>query len=763
MTLASVDEPAHSPAISTVTLLKDEAVVTASGDASADETPVQVAVERLLARGREYVAELQSFLRDSVKMPEGFPASWRRPRIVYLVSLGAIVLIIFLSLGIKMVLPHFGNLELFSLLGSVLIAVNFGAGPGILATLSSGLLFNFIVLTPHFHWSLDTPSNVFELILYLGVGVSISMVVGSLDREREHAAQGQAQLSAIFDAINDSVLVYDTHGHITRTNIVANKTLGFDRDHDFAQQPFAARSERVELQAPDGQPYPKDEWGLPAILRGKRIDADAAPDMVMRRLDGAPLRMSLSGAPIFGPQGAIVGAVAVLRDVAQRRAMEQERADQEQRAQKTLAALLHLAETLVFAPESSVQQMPWHLAELTKQILGCDRISITAIRGADERLEPIAVLGLSPEEEADWWAMQPDDAHLADGDNPALLAAFRAGEILVLDMSQPPYNTQPNPFGVTLALFAPMRIGDQLIGFISLDYNGARHRFTPAEIDLARGVASLGALVMERDRLLREREVALAEVLALQAANKQMDEFLGIASHELRTPITSIKATHQLVGRQLAKIVADMESATADQLMAKLNMLLARLQRIDGSMLRLERLITDLLDASRIRAGKLELKREATDIAELVRVAIVEVQESWPDRIVTLRLPDAPLQCMVDTLRFEQVIVNLLLNALKYAPADQPIHVSVEESDGNVRVAVQDAGPGLFPEQLRLLFERFSRVPGISQQQGSGVGLGLGLFICRTIIERHNGQIGVESTPGQGSTFWFTLPIGADW
>jgi signal transduction histidine kinase len=119
-----------------------------------------------------------------------------------------------------------------------------------------------------------------------------------------------------------------------------------------------------------------------------------------------------------------------------------------------------------------------------------------------------------------------------------------------------------------------------------------------------------------------------------------------------------------------------------------------------------------------------------------------------------------PLPVYADAGRIEQAITNYLINALKYSPADRPVEVGVTvESNQQARVWVRDHGPGLPQEEQDLIWERFHRVKGVEVQSGAGVGLGLGLHISRMIVERHHGQVGVDSAPGQGSTFWFTLPL----
>nr|MBF6590807.1 HAMP domain-containing histidine kinase [Ktedonobacterales bacterium] len=266
----------------------------------------------------------------------------------------------------------------------------------------------------------------------------------------------------------------------------------------------------------------------------------------------------------------------------------------------------------------------------------------------------------------------------------------------------------------------------------------------------------------ERERLLRAQTRAQAEAEALAEANQRMDEFLGIASHELRTPLTSIKLAAQVAARQLAREV----EVDAAERAAILDATRDRLARIDGQIGRLDRLVGDLLDASRIQAGRLEPRPAPCDLAALVHEVVAEHRQLWPERAILLDPPARPVAVVADAERISQVLANYLTNALKYAPADRPITVALALEGATARVSVRDEGPGLPPHEQVRIWERFQRARDVTVQstmETSGGGLGLGLYISRTIIEHHGGQVGVESAPGAGSTFWFTLaraPVG---
>jgi signal transduction histidine kinase len=248
-----------------------------------------------------------------------------------------------------------------------------------------------------------------------------------------------------------------------------------------------------------------------------------------------------------------------------------------------------------------------------------------------------------------------------------------------------------------------------------------------------------------------------AQVLALEETTRRMSEFMSIASHELRTPLTSAKANVQLMERLLRRI-ADGQLEMAESQMARLHDLAVRTER---QMNRQARLVSDLLDLSRIQAGKLEMRPEPCDLALLVRDAVQEQRALNDTRRIELTQGDEAGELLIhaDPDRIGQVLTNYLTNALKYSPHQSPVEVIIEQRVKLAYVAVRDHGPGLPPGEVHRVWERFHRVKGVEVLSGSGIGLGLGLYICKTIIKRHGGRVGVESTPGQGSLFWLTLPL----
>ena len=252
-----------------------------------------------------------------------------------------------------------------------------------------------------------------------------------------------------------------------------------------------------------------------------------------------------------------------------------------------------------------------------------------------------------------------------------------------------------------------------------------------------------------------------------------MDEFLSIAGHELRTPVTTVKVNLQLAERRTRQAIQamtqTMSQAAASEPGAQagvrgkpLTQLLRLLAGATQAAHRQERMVEDLLDVSRISSGRLEYRMEPLDLTELAREMTQEQRLRDPERLIEMDAPDEPIMVLADADRIGQVLTNYLTNAAKYSEADRPIVVTLRARGARARVEVRDQGPGLTPEQRRHLFARFHRAEGIEVLSGSGVGLGLGLYISKTIVEQHGGSVGVESAPGKGSVFWFELSLAED-
>ncbi len=244
-----------------------------------------------------------------------------------------------------------------------------------------------------------------------------------------------------------------------------------------------------------------------------------------------------------------------------------------------------------------------------------------------------------------------------------------------------------------------------------------------------RGVLeAMARVVMEQIEL----RLSVMEVL------EKKDEFISVASHELKTPITSLTASLQLLDR--------MKFKPDPQLLDKL------ITQANKSLAKLNRLIADLLNTSRIAGGQLELRKSRFKPAELARDCCNHVRSEGKFEIIVEGDQNAEVEA--DEQKIDQVLVNFVNNAAKYAPDSPQILIRVSRGNNFIRVAVTDKGPGISPDHLPYIFDRYYR-----SGRHNVSGLGLGLYISKEIIRRHGGEIGADSEPGKGSMFWFDLPL----
>jgi PAS domain S-box-containing protein len=236
--------------------------------------------------------------------------------------------------------------------------------------------------------------------------------------------------------------------------------------------------------------------------------------------------------------------------------------------------------------------------------------------------------------------------------------------------------------------------------------------------------------------------VAHIDITEQKRLEQRKDDFIGMASHELRTPLTSLRMYTQLLERQLTREEAHGPLKQLGKMHAQLN--------------RLTRLVQELLDVSRIYAGKLELRRAPFQLETLAADVVDMVQATSAELVITIE--GATTNPVVgDSERIEQVLINLLTNATKYSPPGAPITVTLAESASHATVWVRDCGIGIAPTHHERVFERFYQVDDTAAK--TYPGLGMGLYIARQIVEAHQGSIWVESTPGAGATFAFSLPL----
>jgi PAS domain S-box-containing protein len=285
-------------------------------------------------------------------------------------------------------------------------------------------------------------------------------------------------------------------------------------------------------------------------------------------------------------------------------------------------------------------------------------------------------------------------------------------------------------------LLVPMETRGRCWGVMILAYEESKRVYDAADLETARDIAHRAAIALENSRLFVE----------VQAAVQARDEFLSIASHELKTPLTPLKLQAQMV----SKILEDL----GDPSQLPREKIQRMLQSSNRQIQRLAHLVEDLLDVSRINVGKLALHREDFDFIELVTEVIEQFGSQNGERsLIVFEKPPSAALGNWDRFRLEQVIINLITNALKYG-SGKPVHLTIHASSDKLTFAVQDHGIGISKTDQERIFDRFER----AVSSANFGGLGLGLYIASEIVRAHGGSLGVESELGKGSRFILKLP-----
>lgn len=305
---------------------------------------------------------------------------------------------------------------------------------------------------------------------------------------------------------------------------------------------------------------------------------------------------------------------------------------------------------------------------------------------------------------------------------------------------------------ITSSLSLPLAVGDRVVGVLNVNRINHSEPFGESHLEVLRLFGEHVAAVIDRAEMLdrmgdRTRQLE-ADNEKLSDLNRVKDVFLSTASHELKTPLTSVIA--------YAEILDDHDSRLSREQARDF------VGRLRTEAQRLMNLIEDILDLSRLESGKLALKLRPTDVHEVLSTA-VETSRSLA-RKYGVELKDEPgevlPQLALDEVKIRQVVVNLLVNAIKFSPRGGVVRAGAHRDDGFVRVEVRDDGPGVAPEMAMHIFELFGQALTPETEGRSGVGIGL--HLVKRISELHGGHVGVDSRPGQGSTFWVRLPIPAE-
>jgi signal transduction histidine kinase len=335
------------------------------------------------------------------------------------------------------------------------------------------------------------------------------------------------------------------------------------------------------------------------------------------------------------------------------------------------------------------------------------------------------------------YGMEIDGGRVRIGDGVTGTVALSGRPIVVSDVRRFPGYVCADPT-MRSEMAVPMRMGDELIGVVDVE-SVEPDRFTVQDLGLLTRVADQIGLVAHSNRLLSQQRQTM---LRLQELDQMKSDFVAITSHELRTPITAIRGFVKTLMRNRDRL-------TREQLASFLG-------TIDRQSARLARLVEDLLFVSRIEAGTVRFAREPVDLARFLHESVEALGPEGRSRVDVRVAADAGV-VVIDPQRLDQILRNLVENALKFSPPDAVVTVAAELRAGTVTVEVADRGVGISPEDLPMIFDRFHQVGHVMTRENEGAGLGL--YITKRLVEAMDGTIEVASTLGEGTTFTVRVPI----
>lgn len=529
--------------------------------------------------------------------------------------------------------------------------------------------------------------------------------------DQKLADEKERFLAAIVETSDDAIISKTLQGIITSWNRAAEATFGYTEQEVLGKH--------ISLLIPPDR-LAEEDLIIGNISAGKKI---AHFETIRRHKSGKDVHISLTISPIKDKSGKIIGASKIARDIgALKMALEQT-----QRYARNLEITNSLGREISqnLETEAILQKVTDACTKLTGAQFGAFFYNTFNENGEGYQLYTLSGADKAAFEKLGMPRNTAIFKHTFTGSGAVRIDNVTKDERF--GKNPPHYGLPEGHLPVTSYLAVPvMTSSAEVIGGLFFGHVKAGI-FKQEHEDLVLGIASQASIALENARLY-------SQVMTL---NAKKDEFIGMASHELKTPLTSITGYLQILER--------MGTGPAKAYIAKT---VRQVQRMSS-------LVSELLDISKIEAGKLQLVMEDFDLKKLIDEAIDLIINSQTTHKIILHCNYDTLPVHADSQRIEQLLVNLLTNAVKYSPAADTVEVLVSREGGYIKIGVKDRGLGIPIEKQKNLFKRFYRVEGVNPRIS---GLGIGLYICREVVERHNGTIFVESVPGKGSTFWVNLP-----
>lgn len=469
--------------------------------------------------------------------------------------------------------------------------------------------------------------------------------------------------------------------------------------------------------------------------------------------------------PLYAGTNTVTSIVVISQNVSEHVILQQQ-------AQVALNVLLEA--TLATHDTNDTDETLRRVAALIPQLEGVDNSVAFRIDEATGKLNPVALFSSSEKSYKQWQEelaeIELNTEHTLQRSVPAYMHTLHLARPLMFDFSVPT-NAYNNPRNLVAAIYAPVLLDGHVIGLLGAERSqpaeDKQPYFPPWGVDLLTALARLASMSIEKTALLSSANRLQQDAESLRTMLNQKEELLLLASHELKNPLTAIRGHVQIFRRRLER---SSRLATGD--VEVKHDLLRSLESVERQTYTIEHMINTLLDVSRSDLDRLELKVQAIDLTQLLKRTLKDYLPLAPQHKLRLFIEgksvpiqtkkkntDPPIHVQGDEHRLEQIIINLVSNAIKYSPVGSIVTVSLRRVDNDyVEFTVEDQGIGIPPEEQAQLTQRYYRAK--NAQAINSKGLGLGLYLVNTLVASHGGSISIKSPgiPGKGSIFTVRLP-----
>ena len=528
----------------------------------------------------------------------------------------------------------------------------------------------------------------------------------------EDMERHEAMLAAIIDSSDDAIISKDLNGIITSWNKSAELIFG----HTARE----AIGRHISILIPEDR-LEEENMIISQLKQGNRIEHF---ETIRRTKTGKKIHISLTVSPVKNREGVIIGASKIARDISKQK--------ESQELLKQYADRLELINTIGrnIVSELDAESILQKVTDASTKISGA-AFGAFFYNKIDAKGQAYMLVKLSgaPMEAFEKFGMPRNTAVFQKTFNGE--GVFRSDNITKDSRygKNAPHKGMPEGHLPVVSYLAVPVISQSGVVVGGLFFGHPDEGvFKEEHENLVTAIATQAAIALDNAKLYEE----------VKTLNEQKDEFIGFASHELKTPLTTAMGYVQLLQN---------EPEMSPEFIPKINKQMKRLSAI----------IADLLDISRIQAGRLDLHFKRTSLQELIRNSIEALgQTGTATHKIECELPMIDISVAVDEQKMEQVLVNLLSNAIKYSPEKKKVLLTAVQVADQVQVSVQDFGEGIPAQHMEKIFKRFYRIPNLGN---NAEGLALGLYISQGIIEAHSGKIWAESEAGKGATFHIMFPV----